>query len=153
LPKGRRYANDRVPTIEEIRKLIEFPDRRIKVTVLIMISSGIRVGAFDNLKWKHVIPKKDNNGNIIAAKIIVYAGDREEYFSFISAEAFYTLQEYINFRQSCGEEITGESWISRDIWKSTNVIRKSRGGLATIPKKLKSSGIRSFVEKNNDHKR
>jgi hypothetical protein len=29
LPKGRQAANDRAPTIEEIRKLIEYPDRRI----------------------------------------------------------------------------------------------------------------------------
>jgi hypothetical protein len=30
LPKGRQAANDRPPTIEEIRKLVEYPDRRIK---------------------------------------------------------------------------------------------------------------------------
>lgn len=30
LPKGKRYADDRAPTIEEIRKIIEYPDRRMK---------------------------------------------------------------------------------------------------------------------------
>jgi hypothetical protein len=30
LPKTRRYADDRAPTIEEIRKISEYPDRRIK---------------------------------------------------------------------------------------------------------------------------
>jgi hypothetical protein len=30
LPKGRKYADDRIPTLEEIRKLVEYPDRRIK---------------------------------------------------------------------------------------------------------------------------
>lgn len=33
LPKGRRYANDRAPTIEEIRKITVYPDRRIKAVV------------------------------------------------------------------------------------------------------------------------
>jgi hypothetical protein len=33
LPKGRQSANDRAPTINEIRKLIEYPDRRIKPIV------------------------------------------------------------------------------------------------------------------------
>jgi hypothetical protein len=33
LPKGREAANDRAPTIEEIRKLVEYPDRRIKAIV------------------------------------------------------------------------------------------------------------------------
>jgi hypothetical protein len=43
LPKSRDSANDRAPSIEEIRKLIEYLDRRIKVIVAIMISSGIRL--------------------------------------------------------------------------------------------------------------
>jgi len=30
LPRGRHYADDRIPTLEEIRKLVEYPDRRIK---------------------------------------------------------------------------------------------------------------------------
>src|SRR2546426_6384287 len=30
LPKGRRFANDRAPTMEEIRAIAEYPDRRMK---------------------------------------------------------------------------------------------------------------------------
>jgi integrase len=147
-PQHRDYANDRAPTIEEIKKLLDFPDRRIKVIVLFMLSSGIRVGAWDYLKWKHVIPiKNDENNEVIAAKIIVYASTREEYFSFITPEAFAVLQEYIEFRSSCGEKISGESWLIRDIWKSTNVKFQNRGGLATVPRKLKSSGIRSIISR------
>ena len=33
LPKGKQSANDRAPTIQDIRKLIEYPDRRIKPIV------------------------------------------------------------------------------------------------------------------------
>ena len=56
-----------------------------------MASSGIRIGAWDYLKWKHVTPIKNEAGQIIAAKIIVYAGDVEEYYSFITPEAFDCL--------------------------------------------------------------
>ena len=43
-PRVRRYVDDRSPTIDEIRKILEYPDRRLKAIVTIMASSGIRVG-------------------------------------------------------------------------------------------------------------
>ena len=74
LPMGKRYADDRAPTIEEIGKIVEYPDRRIKPIVYIMISSGIRVGAWDHLKWDHIHPIMEN-GKLIAAKVIVCVGE------------------------------------------------------------------------------
>jgi hypothetical protein len=44
-----------------------------------MVSSGIRIGAWDYLRWKHISPISNNKGEIIAAKLLVYAGDSEEY--------------------------------------------------------------------------
>jgi hypothetical protein len=38
LPKVRRYADDRAPTIERIRSLCEYPDRRIKAVIYVMTS-------------------------------------------------------------------------------------------------------------------
>ena len=43
LPKERKYADDRVPTIEELQKLVQYPDRRIKAIVYTMASSGARL--------------------------------------------------------------------------------------------------------------
>jgi hypothetical protein len=40
LPKVRRFADDRAPTVEEIRKMIEYPDRRMKAIISTMASSG-----------------------------------------------------------------------------------------------------------------
>jgi integrase len=53
LPRVREAANDRAPTLEEIQQLVEYPDRRIKPIVCTMVSSGIRIGAFEYLQWKH----------------------------------------------------------------------------------------------------
>jgi hypothetical protein len=46
LPKGRKYAYDRAPTLEDIKRIIEYPDRRIKAIVCTMSSSGIRLGDY-----------------------------------------------------------------------------------------------------------
>jgi integrase len=94
MPRGRRYASDRAPTIEEIRKIVEYPDRRIKCIVFTMSSSGIRLGAWD-------------------------------------------------FRRESGEFIDDESWVLRNLWDLD-----SRGqGLASVPKRLKSSGVKRLMER------
>jgi integrase len=148
IPSGKKAANDRAPTIEEIQQVVEYPDRRIKPIVYVMISSGIRLGAWDYLKWKHVSPIKDNDGEIVAAKLLVYAGDKEEYISFITPEAYAALEEWVNFRKFYGEEINGESWVMRDIWQVTNLeYSERRKGIAKFPKKLQSVAIKRIIER------
>jgi hypothetical protein len=142
LPKGRRYADDRAPTIEEIQKIIEYPDRRIKAIVCTMASSGIRLGAWDYLEWGHILPI-EKNSQIVAAKVIVYAGDEEEYFSFITSEAYNELKKWMDYRKESGEDINNQSWVMRNIWDTK---RGHFKGLITIPKKLKSSGVKRLIE-------
>jgi hypothetical protein len=144
LPRGRRYADDRIPTIEELTKLLEYPDRRLKAIIYTMASSGIRLGAWDYLRWGDIRPI-EIDGKIVAAKIIVYAEEEDdEYFSFISLEAFNELQNWINYRESSGELINDNSWLMRDLWDT----RVPQGrGLVTRPKKLASLGIKRLMER------
>ncbi len=148
LPKARNSSNDRAPTIEEIKKLLEYPDRRIKAIISVMMSSGIRLGAWDYLKWKNVIPLYDGEANVIAAKLIVYCGEPEEYFTFTSTEAYNLLREWMDFRKSYGEKINAESWLMRDIWQTTNINYGAKWGLATIPKKLESVAIKRIIDRS-----
>jgi integrase len=67
MPKGRRYANDRAPTLDEIRRVLAYPDRRIRSIVCVMTSSGIRLSAWNYLKWKHIIPDTFNMSIAIQA--------------------------------------------------------------------------------------
>ena len=142
LPKVRKYAEDRSPALDEIRKLIEYPDRRIKAVVYTMASSGIRVGAWDYLQWKHVVPV-EKEGKIVAAKIIVYAGEDEEYFSFITLEAYRELEKWIEYRIQSGEDITDNSWLMRNIW---NTKKGYTRGLVGAPLKLKSEGVKRLID-------
>lgn len=83
-----------------------------------MISSGIRLVAWDDLKCKHIQPIK-KHGNIVAAKITVYAGSDEQYYSLISPEAYHALDEWLEFRRKSGEQVTDESWLMRNLWDLT----------------------------------
>jgi len=143
MPKGRRYANDRVPTIDEIQRIVEYPDRRIKPIVYTMASSGIRLGAWSYLKWGHVLPI-ERNGEIIAARLRVYAEDEDEYITFISLEAWNELSKWIRYRQDSGEIVTSDSWLMRNLW---DVTTPKGAGIASVPKQLKPDGIKRLMER------
>jgi integrase len=121
MPSEKHNAEDRIPTKYEIRKLLEHPDRRIKPIVCVMISSGIRIGSWDYLKWKHVVPIKDND-TVIAARISIRNTkiNNREYYSFITPEAYHSLKDWMEFRQLHGEEVDGNSWLMRDVWQKTD---------------------------------
>jgi hypothetical protein len=143
LPRAKSYSDDRIPSIEELRRLLEYPDRRIKAIVCTMASSGIRLGAWDYLRWGNIRPLK-RDGKIVAAQLIVYAGEREQYFSYISYEAWQELTKWINYRETSGEKVTEDSWLMRELWDT----RVAQGrGLVSRPKKLASLGIKRLMER------
>lgn len=145
LPAQKSVSNARAPSLNELRKLMEYPDRRIRPIILCMLSGGFRIGSWNYLKWKHVTAIKDEKtGQVIAAKMIIYSNEPDEYFCFITREAYDALLQYITFRKNSGEDITGESWLMRDVWSTTDfdTFRNSTLGLVKYPKKLKSSGIK-----------
>jgi hypothetical protein len=108
-----------------------------------MTSSGIRLGAWDYLRWGN-IRSIEKDGETVAAKIIVYAEEDEEYFSIISKEAYGALKEWMNFREKAGELIDENSWLMRDLWDTQNSHGK---GLITTPEKLASAGIKRLIER------
>jgi hypothetical protein len=105
LPRVKKSSNDRAPTSEELRKLVEYPDRRLKSIVYCMTSGGFRLGAWDYLHWKHVIPRSNDKGEVIAAKVVIYAEEEDEYYTFISPEAYDELKDWMDFRASYGEKL------------------------------------------------
>jgi len=141
LPKTRRYADDRAPTLEEIQKISEYPDRRIKALVYTMASSGIRLSAWEYLRWGHVKPV-EQNGNIVAAKVIVYPGDMEEYFTFMTSEAYHELEKWMDYRKKAGEIINEKSWVMRWKWDTK---KGHNRGLVSAPRKLETIGIKRLV--------
>ena len=146
LPKVKYYSDDRAPTIVEIRKLLEYPDRRLKPLIYTMASSGIRIGAWDHLKWKDIIPIYQKE-KLVAAKILVYSQDPEQYYSFITVEAYIAIKDWMEYRSTFGENITGESWVMRDIWQTSERSYGASFGMAANPQQLTSTGIKSLIER------
>jgi site-specific recombinase XerD len=107
--KTRRYK-DRGYTVEEIRKLLQFCDERLKVIVLLLASSGIRLGALPDLKVRNL--KKWEKYNIY--QIQIYEGTNEESYSFGTPECSIAIDSYLEYRERFGEQIAQNSPLIRE---------------------------------------
>ncbi|HKO64279.1 MAG TPA: hypothetical protein VJU13_03690 [Candidatus Nitrosocosmicus sp.] len=113
-----------------------------------MASSGIRLGAFDTIRWKDITPIcNESKKEIITAKLVVYSGENEQYFTFVTPEVYSSLKNWIDYRISHGGNITGDSWLMRDLWQTTEMKYGANFGVVTYPKQLKSLGIKSLLER------
>jgi integrase len=75
----------------------------------------------------------------------VYPNELEQYFTFMTPEAYNTIKEWLDFRSSFGEGINGESWILRNTWQKVKPRYSHRIGLAAYTKQFKSTGIKTLV--------
>ena len=76
MPERRRIKKDRAYFHEEISKMLEIADERMRAVILLLASSGIRVGALPLLKLQNL---KEN-------RLTVYETFNEEYLTFITPE-------------------------------------------------------------------
>jgi integrase/recombinase XerD len=104
LPENKKVKTDRAYTREEISKLLEVSDKRMRVVILVFCSSGIRLGALVNLKLKHL----DNY------KLTVYEKDSEQYYTFITPECKEAIDSYLDMRSRYGEKLNDESFLIRE---------------------------------------
>jgi integrase len=108
---GNAATNGEKPyTREQIAKLLEFSDIRTKVIILLMCSSGMRVGALPILKIGDLTPIPKHQ----IYQIRVYANSKSNrHYTFCTIECRKAVDNYIDFRRSCGEDITPRSPLLR----------------------------------------
>jgi integrase len=104
VPENRKIKNDRAYTHEEISKLLEIADERMRVIILLMSSTGIRIGAVPSIKLK----------DLQDAKLTIYENTNEEHFTFISPECEKAVKFYLDMRSRYGEKLTDKSLLIRE---------------------------------------
>ena len=139
VPRARKTGGDRAPTTEEIRQMVQEADIRTRCVILMCVSSGIRVGAFEGMCWGDITPVYKEGGDktapaqVRAARLVVYRGSVEEYVTFVSPECYDSLMRYRRLREGIGEAITARSPLIRDAWDN----HRYRKQVAKDPKAAK----------------
>src|SRR5579872_1670355 len=137
LPPARHHGSDRPPSSDEIRRLLLHADLKMKCVILLLVSSGIRIGALDYLTWGDLEPVKA--GKFEFASLKVYSGEPEEYTTFVSPECYEALLEYRKTREDKGEKIARKSpLISNELNK-----RKIARGSSPTARAVSSKVIRN----------
>jgi len=107
----KRKATGQVPyTTKQVQVLLKYAKNpKFRALIHMMSASGIRVGAFTEMKVKDVTT---NDFEMHGCKsVLVYADTIHEYHTFIHQEAVESLDEYLDYRRRKGEIITPDSWL------------------------------------------
>jgi integrase len=111
-PAKIKKGNNEAYSLKEIQKLLSHARTlRNKSLVLLLASSGCRIGAVSDIKLKHML--KIENSYCIT----IYEGEVEEDFIFTTPETTEVIDEYLNARKKDGEYVDLESPLFRSIYR------------------------------------
>ena len=97
--RSKRNKKDRPYTHLEIQKMLEKADQRGRVAILLMASTGMRVGAIPLLKIRNL----ERLEKYSLYKVTVYENEDEEYITFCTPECAKEIESYFEYRQHIGE--------------------------------------------------
>jgi site-specific recombinase XerD len=112
-------TEDRPYTREEIKLLVDRADLRNKAIILLMASSGMRIGAIPILRIKDLEPIDKYS----LYQITVYKKSKAKYITFCTPESRKVIDDYIKWRVSLGEEITSESPLFRKAFDRDDLLQ------------------------------
>lgn len=99
MPEQVKLKKDRGYETEEVSKVLELATERIRALVLLLYSSGCRLGGVVGLKMGDLEDRDD------IYKITVYANTKSEYVTYVTPEGKQALTTYFNIRKMHGEDI------------------------------------------------
>jgi integrase len=145
LPEFRKSKKDRAYRYEEIHRLLDVADERIRSVILLLASTGMRVGAIPSLRLRN-LEKVESEYDIY--KITVYEGFNEEYITFCTPECKKAIDDYLSMRSKYGEKLTQDSFLIReqfDIRDPFSISRCRQIKAKTLTKKLIDLAERSVI--------
>jgi integrase len=110
LPEFKKSKKDRPYTYEEIQRLLDIADERMRTVILILASTGMRVGAIPNLRLRNL----ENISELGIYKITVYENTNYEYFTYCTFECAKAVNEYLKMREQYGEKLSPNSFLIRE---------------------------------------
>ena len=114
LPEFRKSKKDRPYEHEEIQRLLEIADERMRTVILLLASTGMRIGAIPDLRLRN-IEKVEIEADVTSIyKITVYEGYKEEYITFTSPECTIAIDSYLKMRERYGEKLNSNSFLIRE---------------------------------------
>jgi len=141
--ENEKTVDDRPYTHSEINILLANTDKRNKAIILTMCSSGARVGAISELRFRDLTPIDDYN----IYKIHYYAmSKKHNYHGFCIPECRIAIDDYLDYRKRWGERITEDSPLFRVDYNSLAVNRQRQIQLGLDPiKPVSKHAIRNFM--------
>ena len=105
-----RTVKDRAYTKEEIKKMLDKCDERKRVMILLLASTGVRIGALPMLKFRHLAKEVKHD----LYQVTVYEGTSSQYATFCTPECTRAIDDYKEYRIRYGETLTPESPLIRE---------------------------------------
>ena len=113
LPEYKKPKKDRAYQHEEIRRLLDIADERMRTVVLLLASTGMRIGAIPDLRLRN-IEKVEIDAATSIYKITVYEGFKEEYITFTTPECTLAIDSYLKMRERYCEKLNSNCFIIRE---------------------------------------
>lgn len=115
-----KTVKDRPYTKEEISKLIDTAqDMRLKIAILLMCGSGLRIGSISVLKIRNLewISKYG------IYQITVYEKTKQEYITFCTPECASVINSYLEYRKRNGDRLKPSEPLLKDEFDINDPIR------------------------------
>lgn len=163
LGEEERPIENRGYNTDEMTRMLEFCDVRVRAIILFLASTGVRIRAITELRLEDLTDIPEHG----LYQVRVYAAAKERYFTFSTPEASTAVNVYLKYRETCGEKLKPTSPLFRDQfdrndpysvrnpqpiklraleWLISQTLQKS--GLTTVERQTELSDNHGRIRKN-----